>query len=146
MSLRRTVAVPFRQRGVDRLAESEFVVAVSLDRDWFSPDQAKRLVDVAAGEGLLERDGDDVCPTFAPDETAVPDGFAPHETVIRQRSPFEQVLDALVAAGADKQEVVAAINRLQADLALTLDAAAVLYAHREGVDVESAAGRALEDL
>ena len=146
MSLRRAVAAPFRQRGVDRLAESEFVVAVSLDRDWFSPDQAKRLVDVATGEGLLAREGDDVRPTFDPGEVAVPEEFVPDEAVVQERTPFEQVLDALVEAGADKQEAVAAINRLQDDLALTLDAAAVLYAHREDVAVESAARRALEEL
>ena len=58
MSLRRAVAVPFRQRGVERMTESEFVVALSLDRDWFSPDQAKRVVTVGAGEGLLDRTDD----------------------------------------------------------------------------------------
>ena len=57
MSLRVAVATPFRQQGTDRLDEHEFVVALSLDRDWFSPDQAKRLADVAVGEGLVDRDG-----------------------------------------------------------------------------------------
>jgi hypothetical protein len=146
MSLRRTVATPYRQRGVDRLAESEFVVAVSLDRDWFSPDQAKRLVDAALGEGLLERaDDDHLVPRFDPGAVDVPDDFAPDASVVQERSPFERVLDALVEAGEDKQSAVAAINRLQADLDLTLEAAAVLYAHRQGVDVQATARRLLED-
>jgi len=145
MSLRRTVAAPFRQRGADRLAESEFVVAVSLDRDWFSPDQAKRLVDVATGEGLLDRDGDALVPSFDPRSVSVPEDFSPEEAVVQERSPFERVLDALVESGAEKQDAVAAINRLQADLALTIDAAAVLYAHRQGLDVGDVARRALEE-
>jgi hypothetical protein len=145
MSLRRTVATPYRQRGVDRLAESEFVVAVSLDRDWFSPDQAKRLVDVALGEGLLERADDGLVPRFDPGAVDVPDDFSPDEAVVQERSPFERVLDALVEAGEDKQSAVAAINRLQADQDLSLEAAAVLYAHREGVDVQALARRLLED-
>ncbi len=144
MSLRRTVATPFRQRGVEGLAESEFVVAISLDRDWFSPDQATRLVDVAVGEGLLARDGDALEPTFDPGAVEVPDDFVPDGAVVQERSPFEQVLDALVDGGADKQDAVGAINRLQADLALTIDAAAVLYAHRQGHDVTAIATRALE--
>lgn len=145
MSLRRTVATPYRQRGVDRLAESEFVVAVSLDRDWFSPDQAKRLVEAALGEGLLERADDDLVPRFDPGAVDVPDDFTPDETVVQERSPFERVLDALVDAGEDKQSAVAAINRLQADLDLSLEAAAVLYAHRQGVDVQATARQLLED-
>ena len=146
MSLRRTVAAPYRQRGVDSLAESEFVVAVSLDRDWFSPDQAKRLVDVATGEGLLAREDEDrLVPTFDPGSVDVPDTFSPDEAVVQERSPFEWVLDLLVEAGVEKQEAVAAINRLQADLALSIDAAAVCYAHRQGVDVAAVAHRALEE-
>ncbi|MUV57301.1 DUF2240 family protein, partial [Halogeometricum sp. CBA1124] len=60
MSLDVAVAVPFKQRGTSRMGEGEFVVALSLDRDWFSPDQAKRLIDVAAGRGLLTREDDAV--------------------------------------------------------------------------------------
>jgi hypothetical protein len=146
MSLHRAVAAPFRQRGVDRITESEFVVALSLDRDWFSPDQAKRLVDVAAGEGLLDRDGDRLVAAFDPGAVDVPDGFAPAETVLRRRSTFERVLDAVVDRGIDKQEAVASINRLQADLGLTVEATAVLYARRQGLDVTDLAASAREEL
>jgi len=146
MSLRRAVAAPFRQRGADRMGESEFVVALSLDRDWFSPDQAARLVDVAAGEGLLDREDDDLVAAFDPAGVDVPDDFSPDESVLRRRSTFERVLDALVDAGHEKQEAVAAINRLQADLELTVEAAAVLYARRRGIDVGDLADRAREEL
>ena len=146
MSLRRAVAVPFRQRGTDRMATSEFVVALSLDRDWFSPDQAKRLVDVAAGEGLLAVEEEDLVPTFDPATVEVPEDFVPAEEIVQERSVFEQVLEAVVEAGGDKQAAVAAINRRQADLAVSIEAAAVLYARREGVDVSAAAARALDEL
>jgi hypothetical protein len=146
MSLRRTVAAPFRQRGVAELAESEFVVALSLDRDWFSPDQAKRLLDVADGEGLIDRGSETVAPTFDPGSVDVPDDFAPDEAVLQERSTFERVLDALIDAGVEKQQAVAASNRLQAELGLTIEAAAVLYARREGVDVADVAERARAEL
>jgi hypothetical protein len=146
MSLRRAVVAPFRQHGLERMSESEFVVALSLDRDWFSPDQAQRLVDVAAGEGLLERDGDDVVVTVDPASVDVPGEFAPDESVLQQRTTFERVLDAVVESGVEKQEAVAAINRLQADLGVTIEAAAVLYACRQGVDVADVAERAMEEV
>ena len=146
MTLKAAVAVPFRQRGKSRLGEGEFVVALSLDRDWFSPDQAKRLVDVAAGRGLLERSDGDLVATFDPGEVEVPDGYVPDESVLREQSTFERVLDALVDAGVEKQTAVASINEKQRELAVTLEAAAVLYARQRDVDVRDAADRAAAEL
>ncbi|MFD1585381.1 DUF2240 family protein [Halorientalis brevis] len=146
MSLRTAVATPFRQQGRDRMGKSEFVVALSLDRDWFSPDQAKRLLDVAASEGLVERADGEVAVTFDLDEVTVPDGFVPDESILQERSTFERVLDAIVDAGVQKQEAVAAINSLQADLGVTVEAAAVVYARRQEIDVSELADRALGEI
>ncbi|MFP8952243.1 DUF2240 family protein [Natrialbaceae archaeon A-arb3/5] len=137
MSLRIAVAAPFIQNGTTRLEESEFVVFLSLERDWFSPDQSKRLVDVATREGLLEHDdeGDELVATFDPASVTIPEDFVPDEDVLRERSAFERVLDALVAEGMEKHEAVGAINSLQDELGVTIEAAAVVYARREGIDV-----------
>ena len=142
MSLEATVAVPFRQEGRDRLGDGEFVVALSLDRDWFSPDQAKRVVDVALGRGLLEREDGELVATFDPDAVDVPEEFTPDADVLREQSAFEQVLDRVTDAGVEKQAAVAGINELQRELGLTIEAAAIVYARREGVDVADAAGAA----
>lgn len=144
MSLRTVVAAPFRQRGREQMPESEFVVVLSLDRDWFSPDQASRVADRAVGEGLLTRSEDDemLSPTFDPDEVSVPPDFVPDESLLQRQSTFERTLDALVAADIPKQEAVAGINQLQADLDLTIEAAAVVYAKRQGLDVTAIAEQA----
>ncbi|MFC4542254.1 DUF2240 family protein [Halosolutus amylolyticus] len=139
MSLRVAVAAPFVQNGVRRLRENEFVVALSLDRDWFSPDQAQRLIDIATRESLLEPDGDELELAFDPTDVTVPDEFVPDEDLLQERSAFERVLDALVAEGLEKQEAVGAINALQGELGVTIEAAAVVYARREGVDVDDLA-------
>lgn len=148
MSLRRAVAAPFRGRGTDELPESEYVVALSLDRDWFSPDQAKRLIDVASGEGLLERadGGGALRPTFDPAAVEIPEDFRPDESVLARRSTFERALSALVDDGVAKQDAVAAINRRQADLGLTIEAAAVLEVHSRGLDVGALAAAAREEI
>ena len=146
MSLKRAVAAPFREDGSRELGESAFVVALSLDRDWFSPDQAKRLVDVAASEGLLAREDGHLRVEFDPSAVDLPEGFEPGEAILRERSTFERVLDALVEAGHEKQEAVAAVNGLQSELAVSVEAAAVLYAHRQGIDVGEAATAARAEL
>ena len=146
MSLKTAVAAPYRQRGTDRMAESEFVVALSLDRNWFSPDQAQTLVDVATSEGLLERDEDDLVAGFDASSTTIPESFSPGEEILQSRSTFEQILDTVVESGIEKQAAVAEINRRQSELGVTLDTAAVVYARSEGVDVGSAPEAVREEL
>lgn len=139
MSLRVAVGAPFVQDGSKQLRENEFVVSLSLDRDWFSPDQAKRLIDVATQEDLLERDGNDLELTFDPSTVSIPEEFVPDEDILTERSAFERVLDALVAEGTEKHEAVGAINTLQQELGITIEAAAIVYARREGIDVSDLA-------
>ena len=134
MSLQVAVAVPFRQQGARSLGEGEFVVALSLDREWFSPDQAKRLVDVAVGRGLLDDYEGDLKPTFDIDDVEVPEGFTPSTDILREQSTFEQLLDKMVAGGLSKQDAVAETNDTQRRLGITLEAAAVLVARRNGID------------
>lgn len=146
MSLRRAVAVPFRQRGVQRMTESEFVVALSLDRDWFSPDQAKRVVTVGTSEGLLDQSEDDIVVTFDPSTVEIPDDFEPTEEILTQRTTFERLLERIVDSGVEKQTAVAEINKLQSELAVTIEAAAVLYGGRQGLELPELAERARQEL
>jgi hypothetical protein len=146
MSLRRAVAEPFRAKGRETLTDSEFVVVLSLDREWFTAEQAKRLVDVATTEGLLERVDGDLVVTFDHREVAIPDGFTPDEDLLRQRSTFERALETLVEAGIEKRDAVASINSLQAELGVTVEAAAVVYARRQGVAIGDVAERARGEL
>jgi hypothetical protein len=52
----------------------------------------------------------------------------------------------LVESGADKQAAVAAINRLQAELEITVEAAAIVYAKRQGIEIEPEADAAIAEL
>jgi hypothetical protein len=146
VSLKTAVAVPFRSAGKQRLGEGEFVVALSLDRDWFSPDQAKRLVDIADGRGLLEHDDGDLVATFDPSSVTVPEEFTPGTEILTEQSTFEQIVDQLVAAGIEKREVVASANERQNEAGITLEAAAVLVARENDVDVSDAAAQARSEL
>ncbi|WP_277553513.1 DUF2240 family protein [Halobaculum limi] len=146
MTLEAAVAAPFRHAGSDRMGEGEFVVALSLDRDWFSPDQAKRLVDIATARGLLAEEDGDLVAQFDPSDVHVPPDFRPDESVLREQSTFERAVDAIVAAGVEKREVVAAANRRQREAGVTLETAAVLVARERGIDVEEIAADVRADL
>ncbi|AUX10419.1 hypothetical protein AArcSl_2804 [Halalkaliarchaeum desulfuricum] len=146
MSLEIAVAVPFRQEGTDRLGRGEFVVALSLDRDWFSPDQAKRLVDIAQGRGLLAEEEGALRAQFEPSNVEVPEEFVPDESILREQSTFERVLDALTEAGVEKRDAVASINERQRRLGVANEAAAILVAREHGIQLDGIADRARSDL
>ncbi|ERG95521.1 DUF2240 family protein [Haloquadratum walsbyi] len=144
MSLKIAVAVPFKQRGKTRLGEGSFVVALSLDRNWFSPDQVQRLITIAASRGLLSQSGDKVIAEFDPATISIPDSYEPDESILREQSAFEQLLDALVTAGHEKRKVVAEINERQRHLGISVEAAAAVYAIEAGVDLDTDTGSAID--
>lgn len=146
MSLRVAVAAPFKSKGVDRLPEQKFVVGLSLDRDWTSPDQAKDIVDLAEQDGLLRREDGDLVVTFDPDDVSIPEDFTLDASVFEERAPFERILDALVADGLERQAAVASVNDLQSRLGVTADTAAVVFARTRGLDVEDVAATVAQDL
>lgn len=141
MSLRVTVAAPFKREGRSRLRKQTFVVDLAIDRNWVSPDQAKRLADLAQRRGLLETDEGDLVATFDLEAVTIPEGFTPDERIFQERAPFEVVVDALEADGFERRGAVAGINTLQDELQITADAAAVVFARRHGLAVEDAADR-----
>ena len=138
MSLQVALAAPFKRAGRERLTEQAVVVDLAVDRNWVSPDQAKRLVELGVSRGLLEGDEEDLRATFDVQAVDVPDGFTPDERLFQERSPVEVVIEALEEAGIERREAVASINDLQGRLGVTAGAAAVLRARQAGVSVPEA--------
>ncbi|MFW6448588.1 MAG: DUF2240 family protein [Halobacteriota archaeon] len=135
MELRRVLAVAFKHHGRGRLEEPAFVTALAIERDWFTPEEVRRLLERGREAGVLERDGDEYVPAFDLGGVTVPSGYEPPGGLLRSRPPFERVLAALETAGHDRRDSVAGINELQARLGTDSDVAAVAYAHGEGLDV-----------
>lgn len=146
MSLRVAVAAPFRRHGDSEMGKNSFVVDLSLKRDWLTPDQATRLVDIAASAGLLEVEGDTLQATFDTQSVDIPDGFRPTEELLEQPTPFEQILTDITATGIAKQTAVAEINQLQTSLGVTVETAGIVFARQNGVAVDGHIERILGDL
>lgn len=146
MSLERVVVAPFQHAGTREISEQEFVVALSLHRDWYSPSQAKRVIELATSEGLIERTADGLVAGIDPTKISIPNDFVPDEGILTKRTVFDLMLERLVAAGCEKRDAVAEINRLQRRLNITIEAAAAMYAIRQGVDVSDAIDRAITEL
>jgi len=124
-----TVSMPFKRRGKEALKDMEFVMALSMDLKWFTPDQAKSVLAEAQKSGLLKRDGELVRPSFDISKIEIPSGFKP--VAIEKKNVFEKVIERIITStGIEKRKVVSMINKKQEELSkqVVIEVSAILIA------------------
>ncbi|MBU3966994.1 MAG: DUF2240 family protein [Euryarchaeota archaeon] len=135
-----TVSVPFKRKGKDSLKESEFILALSFDLNWFSPDQAKKVVLEAEKAGLLKREGDIIHPAFDLSSVEAPHGFKPGVFEEEERSIFDRIIERITAeTGMDKRRVISLINKKRDELSklVEIEVSAILVALEHGVALDN---------
>lgn len=132
-----TVSMPFKRKGKEALKDMEFVMALSMDLKWFTPDQAKSVLAEAQISGLLKRDGELVRPSFDISKIEIPSGFKP--VAIEKKTVFEKVIERIITStGIEKRKVVSMINKKQEELSkqVVIEVSAMLVAIENGVMVD----------
>ncbi len=132
------VSMPFKRKGRETLKESEFIFALSIDLNWFSPEQARTLLTEAENEGLLKRDGGAVNPLFDLASVQIPSSFKP-ESAPEGKFIFERIIDRVtVAKGFEKRTIISLVNKKQEELMKMIDieVSALLVAIEQGVMVD----------
>ena len=71
----------FKRSGKEHLKFSDLYLALSMDLNWFTPDDAKAFINLAIKENLLIKKDDLIKPNFDYKKTNVPIGFTPSEKV-----------------------------------------------------------------
>ncbi|UZE92652.1 MAG: DUF2240 family protein [Methanosarcinales archaeon] len=140
--LMRTVAMPFRKRGKTVLMVSEFIFALSLDLGWFSPEQAKRVLQVAKEAGLVAVKGDEISPNFDAATVEIPLGFKPELSQLKEQPLFDRIIDLIMTTGVSRKEAIALVNEKQERLQLMIEVTALLVAKERGVDISHLADEA----
>lgn len=134
-----TISMPFKRKGKDALKESEFILALSLDLNWFSPEQAKNVLGEAKRTGLLKVESEFLKPGFELAGVEIPSGFKPGSDIFEIKTVFEKTTDRIiVATGLEKRKVVSMINKKQEELQkmVEIEVSAILVALENGVLVD----------
>lgn len=134
-----SVAVPFKRKGKEALKESEFVLALSIDLNWFNPEQAKNLLGNAEKAGLMKREGDLVKPAFDLNSIEIPSGFRPDSSIFEKKAIFDRVIERIIAGtGMEKRKVISLINKKQEELSklVVIEVSAILVALEHGIAVD----------
>jgi len=79
------IAFVFNRSGQEEIEYSKFYLTLSLDLNWFSPEEAKIFVENAIKHNLLSKKEDVVKPSFDISKVDIPMGFYP------SKKPFFQV-------------------------------------------------------
>ncbi len=146
MSLKQTVAAPFRHMRKDALRKSEFIFFLAIDRKWMNKDQADRLAALAEDRGLLSQADGVLTPQFAVAEVSIPLGFKPSGDIFETDDPVAALLERIAAqAGKELPAVAAELNDLiqnRFDGHVAGEAAVVVLARKYSVPFDDV----LEDL
>lgn len=137
--LRKSLAFLFQRKGKNVLSEKELTMSVSMDLGWFSPDEAKRLIDVGLELKLLSKGNEGLSPTFDYEALTIPIDFSPPRNILEVESQ-EPLLLAIVRniqdkTNLDKNKVMAEVNKKQNALKVDIEVAAILVAKRYDVDI-----------
>src|SRR5574341_221689 len=130
-----TVSMPFKRKGKETLKESDFVLALSFDLNWFTPDAAKNILNSAEKEGLLKREGELISPAFDFASVEIPSGFKP-TGFSEKKTIFERTIERiLLGTGLEERKVIALVNKRYEDLSklVVIEVSAILVALELGV-------------
>lgn len=134
-----TVSMPFLRKGKDALKESEFVLALSIDLNWLTPEQAKNVLNLAENSGLLKKEGELIHPAFDISDVNIPSGFKPGQGAFDKKTLFDMVTDRVISGtGIEKRKVIALINKKQEELSkmVVIEVSAILVAIDHGIMVD----------
>lgn len=140
MTIRTTVAAPFKHTRKTAMRKNELVYYYALDRKWMSTEQANTLLRRAEEDGLIRQDNGLFSPRFDLSDITIPIGFKPTSAIFEQHDPGQELISRITRAkNGEETEVVAQMNRLireSFDGNLLPAAALVLLAKHEHVPFE----------
>ncbi|MCK4901992.1 MAG: DUF2240 family protein [Thermoplasmatales archaeon] len=141
------IAFLFKRSGKAKLSFSELYLTLSMDLNWFTPDDAKSFLNLTLKQKLLEKKGEIVQPAFDYERINVPIGFIPSKQVFEERvvakptvekaTVLEKIIKELVEkTKLDQLQVTEKINKLAEEKTITKEVAALLVGKEYAVSLE----------
>ena len=130
------IAFLYKRSGKEELSFSELYLILSMELNWFTPDDAKTFVNMAIKQKLLIKKGELIKPNFDFRKIVVPVGFVPSKTIfeekeveiIKKENLLEQIVKRIVEKSKlDENQVIEKINDIAKERNLTKEVAALLF-------------------
>jgi hypothetical protein len=130
----------FNRAGKKEMSFSEFYLTLSMELNWFTPDDAKTFTKNAIENILLKEEKDLIKPNFNIEEIIIPSGFYPSKKVLQQKEfkkekiekkQDENILDMIVEkivekSNLDRKTILTQIKEIEKEKNITTEIAALL--------------------
>ncbi len=136
----------FKRSGKEHLKFSDLYLALSMDLNWFTPDDAKAFITLAIKENLLIKEDNLIKPNFDYEKTTVPVGFTPSKKVFEITKDNEEekpvsILDELKKLieknkNIDTEQINELINKLAKEKNITEEVAALLIGTEHNINFD----------
>jgi len=111
VTLRTTIAAPFRHTRKTGMRKNELVYYYALDRKWMSTEQANQLLRRAEEDGLIRQENGIYSPLFNSAEVTIPIGFKPTSAIFERNDPTQELIGRIAQArNVEETQIVAEMN------------------------------------
>ncbi len=135
----------FKRSGKQKLSFSELYLTLSIDLNWFTPEDAKKFVNESLKKKFLIKEKDLIMPSFDIENVSVPIGFYPSTKVFLDEEPKEikeeeNLLSRIVKRisenlNAKEQEILHKIKKIEEEKNVTTEVAALLFGKENNLDL-----------
>ena len=138
------IAFLFKRSGKEELTPSDLYLPLSMDLQWFTPNQAKTFVNMALQQKLLIKNEGKLKPGFDYEKIVIPVGFRPSKKPIEEKEVKEEKLDAIKTiinrivgkTGQDEKSVTEKIKNVEKEKNVRPEIATLLVSKECNVDAD----------
>ena len=142
------IAFVFKRSGLSEISFSKFYLILSMDLNWFAPEEAKAFTNNAVKNKLLTKKDDLLKPTFVLEEIKVPVGFYPSKELFKEerqtkeitktRDVLQDIIEEIVKkTKLDVETVNEKINQIVKEKNLSPEVVALLVGKEYNLDLDN---------
>jgi len=129
------IAFLFKRSGKNELRASELYLPLSMDLQWFSPNEARVFVNQTLKQKLLNKKGELITPNFDYENVVIPAGFRPSKKPIEEKKEAiekkQDIISIIIERIAkktdlDEESIIEKINTVGQQRHITKEVAAAL--------------------
>jgi len=135
----------FKRSGKQKLTFSDLYLTLSIDLNWFTPEDAKKFVNEALEKKFLTKKRDLIMPSFDTEKVSVPVGFYPSKQVFIEEESIEikeeaDLLSLIVKRiaeilNAKEQDILNKIKKIEEEKNVTTEVAALILGKENNLDL-----------
>ena len=135
----------FKRSGKQKLSFSDLYLNLSINLNWFTPEDAKKFVNEAIEKRFLIKENDLIKPSFDIENVQVPIGFYPSKRVFIEEEPVDKKIERAILSQVVKkisegskeneQDTLKKIEQLAEEKNLTIEVAALLFGKEKDIDL-----------